>query len=219
MSSRILASTAISWTPAPWSGAGSTSAMSVPPFESARDGRSEPAQRDVQRELEEQTRIAVAAARREGEAAGYQKAKLELAPLEQRLQQSIAELAALRPSLRRQAERQVVDLALAIAKRILQRQITVDPDAVAGLVRSALDAVSVRDVMLIRVHPSQHGAVAASLERMGLPSAVRVEGDATLELGGVVIETERGSIDCSVFTQLDEIERGFADIIGQVHSA
>lgn len=189
-----------------------------PPFERVGDREPQPAPRDFQKELEAHARAAAETARREGEDAGYQRARAELAPLEQQLQQSIAQIASMRPTLRRQAELQVVELALAVAKRILRRQITVDPEAVMGLVRSALDAISVREIVQIRVHPSQHGAIAAMLERMGVPPGVRVEGDSALEAGGVVIETERGSMDCSVFTQLDEIERGFADIIGQVQS-
>jgi flagellar biosynthesis/type III secretory pathway protein FliH len=35
--------------------------------------------------------------------------------------------------------------------------------------------------------------------------------DAARELGSVVFETERGSLDASVDTQLEEIERGLTD--------
>jgi flagellar assembly protein FliH len=51
------------------------------------------------------------------------------------------------------------------------------------------------------------------LASLNLPSRVEVAGDPGLERGSVVLDTARGSLDSSVETQLQEIERGFADLV------
>ncbi len=66
-----------------------------------------------------------AAERREafeaGRRQGDQQARAELLPVLERLNASIAEIVAMRPDLRRRAERDVVQLALLIARRVLHR--------------------------------------------------------------------------------------------------
>lgn len=220
MSSRILDADVVEWSPFDWTRAGDPSPSRAPQraaSSSAEPSRTLPA--DWERQLEDAARKASQAAFVEGERAGFERARGEFAPVEQSYQRGIAEMAALRPRLRREAERQVVDLAIAVARRILRRQITVDPDAVAGLVRTALEHVSLREIVEIRVHPSQQRIVTEVLDRMGSPGGLRVEGDAALESGALLIETHRGTMDCSVFTQLDEIERGFTDLLGEARIA
>src|SRR5690348_3508828 len=84
---------------------------------------------DVERAIDQRLREAHAAGVREGEAAGQRRAAAELQPVIARLVRSIDEISGLRPRLRREAERDVVQLALAIARRILARELSVDPDA------------------------------------------------------------------------------------------
>jgi flagellar assembly protein FliH len=54
------------------------------------------------------------------------------------------------------------------------------------------------------------------LEKMGLPRRVEVVGDPSLARGAAILESSRGALDVSVETQLEEIERGFADLVRRV---
>lgn len=130
-----------------------------------------------------------------------------------RLARSIEEIAGLKPRLRAEAERELVAVALAIARRILRRELHVDPDAVLGLAKAALEKASLREVAEIRLHPSHAAPVRSHLARIGAPEAIRVHEDASLEPGAVIVETARGAIDASLETQLDEISRGLADAL------
>ncbi|MCL4796380.1 MAG: hypothetical protein KJZ84_17590 [Bryobacteraceae bacterium] len=151
--------------------------------------------------------------RREAESGARAAAEQASAALHARLVQSIEAIATLRPRLRIEAERQVVELALLVAKRILRREISIDPEAVAGLVRSALDGLSMREVLSIRCHPGAASCIRLALDRVGAPPAIRLEPDPSLEAGAVLVETTRGVLDASVTTQLEEIERGFVDLL------
>ena len=60
-------------------------------------------------------------------------------PVIERLARPSTKLAGLRPRLRREAEADLVKLAMAIARRVLRREIAVDPEALRGLVMAALE--------------------------------------------------------------------------------
>jgi flagellar assembly protein FliH len=64
-----------------------------------------------------------AAGAREGEIAGRNRAAAELQPVMERLARSIQEIGSLRARLRREAEADLVQLALAIARRVIRREL------------------------------------------------------------------------------------------------
>jgi len=149
----------------------------------------------------------------EGEQAGRRAAAAELQPVLDRLARTIEELTMLRRRFRVEAERDVVKLALAIAKRVLYREINMDPDAMLGLVRVALEQIDLRELHRVRLHPADAPAVEQHLAAAGVPGRVEVIADPGLERGSAVFETARGNLDASVSTQLEEIGRGFGDLL------
>lgn len=151
----------------------------------------------------------------EGVAAGVRKAATQLDPLVERLARSIADLASYRDRFRRESERDLVAVSLAIARRVLRRELTIDPDAILGLVKVALEKVTLREVHRVRLHPADVAAVRGHLERIQAPQTIEVEGDMGLERGAVIFETSRGSLDASMDTQLRIIEQGFQQIAGR----
>ncbi len=163
-----------------------------------------------ERGIEQRIREAHAAGVREGEVSGQRRAAAELDPVIERLCRSIEEISSLRARLRSEAERDLVRLAFAIARRVLGRELAIDPDAIHGLVLGALDKVKSQEISRVRVHPAQEQAVRECLGQM-VTSAVDVIADPACGPGTVILETERGSLDASVESQLQEIERGLAD--------
>src|SRR5579863_6209574 len=128
---------------------------------------------------------------REGEAAGRTAAQNELQPLVERFAHTIDELAALRPRLRDQAAGDLVRLAVAIARRVIRRELTIDPQAIAGLVKAALEQLSAGERIRVRVHPGDEAAVRSCMVAAGRAGSVEVAGDAALERGSAILETER----------------------------
>jgi len=89
----------------------------------------------------------------------------------------------------------------------------VEPEAVTGLLKAALERLDIRELRRIRVHPETAPLLEKHLEKIGLPRKVELIADVALERGALVLESESGSLDASVETQLAEIERGFADLV------
>jgi flagellar assembly protein FliH len=148
--------------------------------------------------------------RREGEVAGRRAAEAEVQPILRRLAASIQQASELPARLRAQAEGDLVQLAVAIAQRILQRELNVDPEVITGLVRVGLEKTRMQDVVRVRVCPDHLATIKESLTRLGA-GHVEVIADPTQERGGVIFETVRGKLDVSIGTQLHEIDRGLTD--------
>jgi flagellar assembly protein FliH len=134
-------------------------------------------------------------------------------PALERLAATIGEIAGLRSRLRREAEGDTLKLALAIARRVVRREIAVDPEALHGLLLGALEKLESSEIARVRVHPSHAPAVSALLHKMAGGGAVEVLSDTRLGPGGVIFETARGNLDASAETQFEEIERGLADCL------
>lgn len=149
----------------------------------------------------------------EGKAAGHQELAPQVQAMHGRLARTIEELTGLRPRLRHEAESDVVALALAIARRILHRELTVDPDALLGLVKAGFEKIELSEVHRVRVSRQDAPLIQQHLENMGLPHRVEVVGDPALERGAALLDSSHGTLDASIETQLAEIERGFADLV------
>jgi len=166
-------------------------------------------------ELERLRQSEAAQARQSGFQEGMQKAQqdaaAEITAALDRLAHKLNEVAGLRSKMRSYAEMDIVKLGLAIAQRILRRELTTDPETIHGLVHAALQKIQNRDIVKVRVYPAGTEALRSSLARAGAAPAIQVVSDPTLKTGDLLFETSVGELDASVETQLQEVERGLAD--------
>ncbi|HTV59213.1 MAG TPA: FliH/SctL family protein [Verrucomicrobiae bacterium] len=115
-----------------------------------------------------------------------------------------------------QVEGEVVALALAIVRKILRRESQLDPLLLSGLVRVALEKMAVTRNVRLRVHPSQISVWQDFLNHAAdLPLIPELMGDSTLEPNQCCLETDHGSTDLNLETQLKEIEQGLFDLLAQ----
>lgn len=181
-----------------------------------RTGAGESADNAGLREKLRQLEARSAAERREafdaGRQQGEQQARAELQPVLERLNASVVEILTLRPELRSRAERDAVQLALLIAKRVLHRQLSVDEGALTALARVAFERLTRAESYQVTVHPKFASAVASALPG-GYAARVRIVPDPDCALGTLVIQSAEGTIDASVDAQIEEISRGLTDRI------
>lgn len=167
-----------------------------------------------ERTLKEQAEKAgYQAGRRDGEAAAAKQAAEELKRISAQSADSVRQLALWRQQLRKQLEEDLVHLSVTIAKRILNRELHVDKDALSGIVHAALAKIEARELYRVRVAAQDASLVQEQLARLSLPARVEVSGDTALPRGSLVLETVRGQLDCSIDVQLEEIDRGLADVV------
>ncbi|MEW5981070.1 MAG: FliH/SctL family protein [Acidobacteriota bacterium] len=158
-------------------------------------------------ELERQT---FAAAYAEGEKAGFEAGAVRADAMLRRLGDTVRELGELRSTLSQQAERQVVQVALAIARRILQREVDTDPDLLSAMARVALDRLGDGDAIRIRLNPEDHLGIndRHDFSRVGAP--ITVDSDPAVPRGGCLIESSLGFVDAGIDAQFRVIQDALA---------
>ncbi|HUZ96271.1 MAG TPA: FliH/SctL family protein [Edaphobacter sp.] len=111
-------------------------------------------------------------------------------------------------------EAEVVKLALAIAARILHREAKLDPLLLTAAVRVVLDKVTDNSTMELRVPAGELESWKNALE-MDAESRVQLVGDVRLEAGECILEAAVGKVELGIRAQLEEIEKGFFDLLQQ----
>jgi flagellar assembly protein FliH len=190
---------------------------SGPTAQNARPRPAEPApaseSRLSEQEAEARTRAAYNQGLAAGEAAALQRMQQKLDPVLNGLNAMIGELASSRKRVRAEAEDDAVKLAIAIARRVLYRELATDPEAILGLVKAAFSKLNARETHRLRVSPSDAAAIQEHRAKLQLPPALEIASDGSLTPGSAIFETTRGELDASVDTQLSEIDRGLTDVM------
>ena len=166
---------------------------------------------ELELEMAKRVREAHEAGYSEGEAAGKAQGEDDVRAAVQRLADSIAAVDEYRSRLYRQTEVDAVRLSVAIARRVLRRELTVDPSAIEGLVSAALQRLQSQETCRVKMHPDYIPALSAAIEHMGMSAKVEVVADPAQEPGAAIFEMPRGNLDASIDSQLREIERGLVD--------
>jgi len=112
-------------------------------------------------------------------------------------------------------EGRVVQLALAIAAKILHREAQVDPTLLAALVRIAMENMNAGSGVSVRVRAEEAAHWRACLAGGATGAKIAVIEDAALDPGACIVETEMGSADFSLDAQLKEVESGFLDLLAE----
>lgn len=103
-----------------------------------------------------------------------------------------------REELLKQQEKEIVEMVLAIAKKVVARELK--KGAIADLVRQAISQ-AVGDRVVVRIHPDDK-------EKLGeVGSKLTLHLDETITPGGCLVETELGTVDARLETQWKAIQK------------
>jgi len=169
---------------------------------------------------EEQSRAREAAAFEQGRQTAHQQLRAELdSALNENRRQITAVLqqfAVERQDYYRRVEGEIVQLALAIARKILHREAQLDPRALAGIVRVTLEKLDAGTAVNLHVNPKEAADwrhyFACQMEGLPVPE---VHEDPTVPGGECRIETSLGATEVGFQSQLKEIETGLLDLLAE----
>lgn len=147
---------------------------------------------------------------------GFEEGKKEgensVLTLSQVFKQAIKALEMEKQSFLKKSEVQLVKIALAIARKIIRKEVSVDPGIVKGIAREALQKVlgSHSEKIVLRVNPRDWEIVKRINEEFLLPdsygeSEIKIEKDSDIEPGGCIVETENQLVNASIEHQLEQI--------------
>ncbi len=193
-------------------------AVTPPPDGGRAASRFEEELASVRQDLERariEAESSVKASYQSGFDAGYREAEAqsrgEIDSFRKQISSALSAAEAARRDLIERTDADLARLSIAIAEKILNRQVQIDPEALTGLTRAALERLNGKTVQCVRIHPEDRAAVEEAIAPRPGSRAIRVEADASLARGALLFETSYGVLDASIATQLDEIERGLTD--------
>lgn len=163
-------------------------------------------------------REAFAKGHAKGEAAGQAAAAARIDATVRRLTTTIEEVASLRSGVLRRTEQDIVRLAVALAERILHREVTVDRDVVLSIAQTAAARLGDQAVATIHLNPADLEAIK---HRASVPPGrvVTLVADANVAPGGSIVRSAIGTIDASIEAQVREIARALLGDAAGEHEA
>jgi len=126
---------------------------------------------------------------------------------------ALAALAEAQAAWLARAEVEALDLAVEMARRILGRELRLDPAAAGEGARAALQAAGRRRSLRVRLHPDAVDQLRDGTSALGSPaegSALELLADPTLMPGDVVVETEAGQVDGRIGRRLEGFRAALA---------
>jgi flagellar biosynthesis/type III secretory pathway protein FliH len=145
----------------------------------------------------------------EGERIGKQMGEKMMETAVKRYDRSIQDLCTAHRALVAVMERQTVELALAISKKVIQRELTIDPDLVSALATVALKRVHGHESITLRLSTQDAARVRAAIEAAN--SSVTVKEDPALERGDFVLDTGQTHLDGRIGGQIETVGRALFD--------
>lgn len=143
-----------------------------------------------------------------GHATGAEAAAAELRSAHDAAMQAAAEIRSREADWAGVLEENVCAVATAVARHIIDREITTDRLIVLEMARSAVERFGLEETLRIRVHPDDHAVLAQPQGGAG-DLATAIEGrsvqwvaDAGIEAGGCVVEGRERIVDGRVDTAL-----------------
>jgi flagellar assembly protein FliH len=171
------------------------------------------------------------AARLQGYNVGFEQGHAAgLAAAEQSVAESVRRLAALVSSVHeshasffRAAERQVGDLALQIAQKVVEREIENMPDLAINVIRSALEEMDGRTAVRVRVNPDDVELLRRRWTQVVPPGIgadrIELQADERVQAGGAVIETTHGQVDAQLDSKLAQLGNALWTFVMDVSSS
>jgi flagellar assembly protein FliH len=147
----------------------------------------------------------------QGEKSGLEIAGKSVEAIMKRYSEAILEIGKLRASLYAQVEREVVKLAVEVAKKIVHREISADPDVIQTLVRVALSHVAEKTAVTIHLNPADYNYLLEQRAELSQSEAreIALLANKSVERGGCLIQTACGDIDARIEEKFREVEHAF----------
>ena len=114
-------------------------------------------------------------------------------------------------------KREVVELALAIARQVICQEITIDREIVVCVAREALAKVEDPGRVKIRMSPSDLQFINETQSQLSNLieniDNLTLEATESIQSGGCIIETDFGEIDARIEKQLQAVEESFRTVL------
>jgi len=153
----------------------------------------------------------------DGENTGLELGTKKIEPLFISLQEVLEQFRNIRQEAYQRIEKEVVELALAIAKQVICREISLDREIVVCVAREALTKVDDPGKIKIKMSPSDLQFINETKYQLSNLieniDNVTLEAEDSIQNGGCIIESDLGEIDARIEKQLQAVEESFKTVM------
>ncbi|MFZ2960523.1 MAG: FliH/SctL family protein [Candidatus Ozemobacteraceae bacterium] len=154
-----------------------------------------------------------------GEKAGGEEMRLEWQSLMQETEQLINELQTSRIGILKSSEEEMVKLVIAFAKRVIKAECQTRPDLLLTNIETALNKIAAVDKIVLRINLRDKSMAESHksdfLKKLSGVTELTILEDNALAPGGVKIETGAGTVDATIETQAEELERALLKVLNR----
>ncbi|MBP2629406.1 MAG: Flagellar assembly protein FliH/Type secretion system HrpE [Firmicutes bacterium] len=115
------------------------------------------------------------------------------------------------------AESKIVEIAMAIASKVIPQHFIDVPQIILPLVRSALEKVRDQRDIVIKVSPDDYELVLMAKKEfqtmLDSDNQLTVSTDQTLTNGNCIIESANGNVDARVSTQMEAVKKAIQEVM------
>lgn len=149
----------------------------------------------------------------EGHKAGIESRSQEIEPVLKSLHQAFVQLQNLRTEIYNTIEKEVVKLALAIARKVVCQEVKTNKEVVLCVAKEALSKIDVPGEIKVKLNPSDLQFIKETKDQLSNflhnIENVTFEAEESISSGGCVIETNLGEIDARIEKQFNVVEEIF----------
>ena len=152
----------------------------------------------------------------QGHAEGYEKGVDEANRLVDRMHQMLESVMQRREEILKETESQIVELVILMARKVVKIISESQKNIIMANTLSALKKVRTRGTVTLRVNledvklTTSH--IKEFIQHVENVKDIKILEDSTVEKGGCIVETDFGSIDARISSQLTELENAILEI-------
>lgn len=146
----------------------------------------------------------------QGQAAGLRQGMIEAQRIQAQLNSVITELVNYKHTIYEQSKAQLLELAFAVADKITSARAATEQQAVIESINRCIAEILDKTRIRVKVNPTQYEYVKSALAELTRAnesiSVATVEADTRVSIGGCIIETDSGSADARIESEMQALK-------------
>ena len=111
-----------------------------------------------------------------------------------------------------EGKKEIVKVAMAIAKKIIKRETQIDPDIILRVAESAFKQIIDAKKIVVKVNPDDKKKIKEMIDLKKEGSDIRIEEDGKVQQGGCLITTDKEIVDAQINHQIKEVEKALMEV-------